>query len=306
MSRAHLIRRIGTSAVLPAALAGAVLVAGMGGDLTAGAQRQSLGGHVQLANALVPTDGFSYALRDTNGDGAAGMYNGIINDIRGRLRGSRLYNNIVLTQGGNDFFDVTLAVGNGDNAITLIFNARNLYVTGWRNDRTGVYYRMGAGPSTVPGQVGDTQERNWLNYSAMERAAQTDRGNLGITMGSIQGAITDLATSGNNRDVARAMLILVQAFAEGARYDFISYRVGQAIRNSGIFYAGSSSTVSGNGSGQDEFQVTGLELENNWETLSNAAMNATQNHTSPNVQIGSGRFTTMQAIDAQLAVALRK
>ncbi|MFI0539526.1 hypothetical protein RKD19_008028 [Streptomyces canus] len=64
--------------------------------------------------------------------------------------------------------------------------------------------------------------------------------------------------------------------------------------------------VSGNGSGQDEFQVTGLRLENNWENLSNAATNSTQNHTSPNVGIGNGRFTTMQAIDAQLAVALRK
>ncbi|MFF0087198.1 ribosome-inactivating family protein [Streptomyces canus] len=128
---------------------------------------------------------------------------------------------------------------------------------------------------------------------------------MGITMGSIQGAITDLAGS-NSRDQARALLVVVQAFAEGARYDFISYRVGQAMRNSGIFYAGSSSTVSGNGSGQDEFQVTGLQLENNWENLSNAATNSTQNHTSPNCPIGNGRFTTMQAIDAQLAVALRK
>ncbi|MDG5804699.1 ribosome-inactivating family protein [Streptomyces ossamyceticus] len=306
MFGAHLIRRISTSAVIPAALAGAVLVAGTGGTLTTGAQHTSLGGNVQLANALVPTDGFSYALSDVHGDAAAGMYNSIINDIRGRLRGTHLYNNIVLTQGGNDFFDLTLAVGSGQNSITLVINARNLYVTGWRNNRTGVYYRMGAGPATLPEQTGATQPRNWINYSDMERAGQIDRGSMGITMGSIQGAVSDLATTNNSRDQARALLILVQAFAEGARFDFISFRIGQAIRNSGIFFAGSSSTVSGNGSGQDEFQVTGLQLENNWETLSNAATNATQNHTSPNVRIGNGRFTTMAAIDAQLAVALRK
>ncbi|MFF7259592.1 ribosome-inactivating family protein [Streptomyces sp. NPDC008159] len=304
MSRARLIRRISTSALIPAALAGAVLVAGTGGDLTTGAQHQSLGGNVQLANALVPTDGFSYDLTGLGGGGAADRYNGIINDIRGRLRGTRLYNNIVLTQGGNDFFDVTLAVGQSN--ITLVFNARNLYVTGWRNNRTGVYYRMGEGPLTLPGQNGATQNRNWLNYGDMERAGQIDRGSMGITMGSIQGAVSDLSNTNNSRDQARALLILVQAFAEGARFDFISYRVGQAMRNSGIFHAGSSSAVSGNGSGQDEFQVSGLQLENNWENLSTTARNSTQNHTNPNFAIGTGRFTTMAAIDAQMAVALRK
>ncbi|MBD0841581.1 MULTISPECIES: ribosome-inactivating family protein [unclassified Streptomyces] len=305
MSRAHLIRRISASAVLPAALAGAVLVAGMGGNLTAGAQHQSLGGNVQLANASVPTDGFSYDLTNLGGSAAASRYNAIINDIRGRLRGTRLYNSIILTPGSTDYFDVTLAVGNG--SITLVFDARNLYVTGWRNNRNGVYYRMGAGPRELPGQNGATQNRGWLNYSDMERAAQIGRGSLGITMGTIQGAVSDLANAqGNDRDRARALLILVQAFAEGARFDFISYRVGQAMRNSGVFHAGDSSTVSGNGSGQDEFHVSALQLENNWENLSTTARNSTQNHTNPNFAIGDGRFTTMAAIDAQLAVALRK
>ncbi|MDX2757219.1 ribosome-inactivating family protein [Streptomyces europaeiscabiei] len=305
MSRAHLIRRIATTAVLPAALAGAVLVSGTGGGLTTGAQHQSLDGQTQLVDSILPTDGMSYHLRDISGGAVAETYNSIINDIRGRVRGARLYNNIILTQGANDFFDVTLAVGNGENSITLIFNARNLYVVGWRNNRTGVYYRMD-GPSRLPGQIGDTQHRNWLNYSDMERAGEIDRGNMGITMGAVQGAVSDMATTTNSRTQARALLILVQAFAEGARYDFISYRVSQAIRNNGVFHTGSSSTVSGNGSGQDLYEVTGLELENNWQTLSDAVTNATHNHTNPNVRIGDARFTTLQAIDAQMAFALHK
>nr|WP_159059428.1 hypothetical protein [Streptomyces antibioticus] len=39
MSRAHIFRRLSASAVPPAALAG------LGGNLTTGVQRQSLGGH---------------------------------------------------------------------------------------------------------------------------------------------------------------------------------------------------------------------------------------------------------------------
>ncbi|MGW2567428.1 ribosome-inactivating family protein [Streptomyces sp. NPDC001537] len=301
MSRARLIRRISTSAVLPAALAGAVLVAGVGGNVTTGAQHTSLGRHVRLVDENVPTDGFTYDLTGLGGGDAATVYNRIINDIRNRARGGNLYGSISRTERRNDYFDLTLGVG--QNSLTLIFNARNLYVTGWRNNRTGTYIRLGEGPSTLPGQNGRTQTRNWLNYDDMERAGQIDRSTQGITMGAIQGAVGDVA-GGNWRDSARGLLVLVQAFAEGARYDFISYRIQQAMRNSGIWYSGSRDTVSGNGSGQDEFHVSGLELENSWGPLSNTVQQATNNHIAPNFQIGDGRFTTLAAIDAQLAMAL--
>ncbi|MFF7950246.1 ribosome-inactivating family protein [Streptomyces griseorubiginosus] len=300
MSRAHLFRRISTSAVLPAALASAVLVAGMGGNLTTGAQHTTLGTHVRLANAVVPTDGFSYDLNGLAGSNAANTYNQVISDIRGRLRSGNQWGSIARTERSNDFFDVTFAVG--QNSVTLIFNARNLYVTGWRNNRTGAYVRLGEGPNNLPGQNGATDNRNWLNYTDMERAGQVDRSTQGITMGSIQSAVSDL--SGTNwRDQARALLVLVQAFAEGARYDFISYRIQRAMRNSDIFYSGTWDAVSSNGWG-DEFHVSAVQLENNWEALSNAVQNYTQNHTAINFAIGDGRFTTISAIDAQLAVLL--
>ncbi|MEW2306938.1 ribosome-inactivating family protein [Streptomyces sp. NPDC006655] len=302
MSRAHLIRRISTSAVLPATLASAVLVAGMGGSLATGAQHTTLGGNVRLANAVVPTDGFSYDLTGLYGNNAADAYNGVIRDIRGRLRSGNQYGNIVRTERGDDYFDVTFAVG--QNSITLVFNARNLYVTGWRNNRTGTYIRLGEGPGSLPGQNGATQNRNWLNYSDMEQAGQIDRSTQGITMGSIQGAVSDVA-NGNWRDSARGLLVLVQAFAEGARYDFISYRIQQAMRNSGIWYSGSWDTVSSNGWG-DEFHVTGLALENSWEPLSNAVQDYTDRHIPVNFAIGDGRFTTIAALDAQMAVSLTR
>ncbi|MCL6735017.1 ribosome-inactivating family protein [Streptomyces neyagawaensis] len=294
MSRAHIFRRLSTSAVLSAALAGAVALAGLGGNLTTGAQHQSLGGHVQLASATEPTDGMSFDMTNVDAD----QYDAIINFLRERAGGWSIYQNIRVTRTKDDYFPLTLSVG--QSRITLIFNARNLYVTGWYNEQTHQYVRLGDGPGGMPGQNGRTDERNWLNYSRMEAAAGVDRGSLGITMGAIQGAISDLAR-GNSRDQARALLVLVQAFAEGARFDFISYRIGHAMRNSGIFYAGSSSFING---GSGAIELTSMDLENNWGGLSDAAENSTQNHVPLNYHIGSGSFTSMQALDEQLALAL--
>ncbi|MFM9613549.1 ribosome-inactivating family protein [Streptomyces sp. V2] len=294
MSRARIFRRLSTSAVLPAALVGAVALAGLGGNLATGAQHRSLGGHVQLASATAPTDGMTFDMTNVTPD----QYDAIINFLRDRGGGWNIYQSIRVTRTSDDYFPLTLQVGG--NRVTLIFNARNMYVTGWVNEANGHYVRLGAGPKTVPWQRGTTDDRNWLNYSDMERAAQIDRGSQGITMRTIQSAVTDLA-NGNWRDSARALLLLTQAFAEGSRYDFISYRIGHAMRNNGIFYAGSSSMVNG---GSGALSLTALDLENNWGGLSQAVENATQNHFPVNYQIGSGSFTTMQAIDEQLAMAL--
>ncbi|WP_020135994.1 ribosome-inactivating family protein [Streptomyces sp. 351MFTsu5.1] len=294
MSRAHIFRRLSTSAVLSAAVAGAVAFAGLGGNLTTGAQHQSLGGHVQLANATTPTDGMTFDMASATPD----QYDAIINFIRERGGGWSIYNSIRVTRTSDDYFPVTLQ--NNGNRVTLIFNARNLYVTGWYNENTHTYIRLGTGPQTMPGQRGDTQNRNWLNYTNMESAGQVDRGSLSITLGSIRNAVTDLA-NGNWRDSARGLLVLTQALSEGARFDFISYRIGHAMRNNGSFYAGSSSAVNGGGR---SLTLTALDLENNWGGLSQAAENATQHGYPLNYQIGDGAFTTMQALDEQLALAL--
>jgi hypothetical protein len=294
MSRAHIFRRLSTSAVLSAAVAGAVALAGLGGNLTTGAQHQSLGGHVQLANATTPTDGMTFDMTHADAD----QYDAIINFLRGRGGGSSLYQSIRMTRTGDDYFPLTLQVGG--TRVTLVFNARNMYITGWFNENTRQYFRLGHGPGSLPGQNGPTQNRNWLNYNDMERAGQIDRGSQGIHMGSIRGAVSDLANA-NWRDSARGLLVLTQAFAEGARYDFMSYRIGRAMRSNGAFYAGSSSTVYG---GSRPLTLTGLDLENSWGPLSQAAENSTQNHRPLNFQIGDGSFTSMQALDEQLAMAL--
>ncbi|MFF4799974.1 ribosome-inactivating family protein [Streptomyces sp. NPDC001351] len=122
-------------------------------------------------------------------------------------------------------------------------------------------------------------------------------------MPSIQAAVSDVA-GGNWRDSARGLLVLVQAFAEGARYDFISSRIQQAMRTNDIWTSGAWDTVSGNGGAGQDFQVTGRELENRWEAISNCLQEATNHGVPVNFQIGNGRFATLQALDAQVAMTL--
>ncbi|MFI7018696.1 ribosome-inactivating family protein [Streptomyces sp. NPDC050164] len=304
MSRFQVLRRLRTSAVVPAALVGALAVTGMSG-LTE-THHTSLGQEAQLVSDSIPTDGKSYDLTTGVHSDLARRYDALINDIRGRVGGTRLYGNIILARNQDDYFPVTLAMGRSQ--VTLVFNARNLYIVGWRNHETNTYYRLGHGPATIAGAR--VRHLNWLNYNNMEGAAgNISRGSLGISLGTIQGSISDLGGqhyTAAGRDQARALLILTQAFAEGARADFISYRVSQAIRGGHSYYPGESSTISSNGSnsGGSMIDVTGLDFENDWSDLSRAAQNALHNHAAPRFRIGSGYLTTLSAIDAQLAVAL--
>ncbi|MFJ6897448.1 ribosome-inactivating family protein [Streptomyces hokutonensis] len=299
-------RRMRTSTVLPLALAGAIAVTGLN-SITGGiTERGAAPSHsVQLVSSTTPTDGMSYDMSTTDWGQFKQRYDAIINDIRQRLRGTTLYGNVVLAQGSDDYFPVTLAIGRSQ--ITLVFNARNLYVVGWRDDATNTYFRLGEGPNS-PLNTTSQVNLNWINYTQMESAAAVGRGSLPISMGSIQGSISDLGTSTtSNRDRARALLILVQALAEGARFDFLSYRISDSIRLGRTYYAGSSSQVSSNGSnsGGSMIDVTGLDFENSWSAISSAMLRATRDRSTPHVRVGSGYLDTLSAIDAQLAIALR-
>ncbi|MEW1824075.1 ribosome-inactivating family protein [Streptomyces sp. NPDC088196] len=303
MSRSQAFRRLRPSVVVPAVLVAAALATTSISGL-APTPGTTLGHELRLVDANAPTDGMSYDMTTGQHADLANRYDAIINDIRNRLRGTRLYGNITLTQRQDDYFPVTLAMGN--NQVTLVFNARNLYVVGYRNDPHNTYYRFGEGPATMAGAT--PQNVDWLNYGDMERAAGISRGDLNIGLGPIQSAVTVLGSTANtsNRARARALLVIVQALAEGARFDFISYRVSQAIRGGHQYTTGTSSSVSENGSGSSHLSATGLDFENNWQGISNAAENSTQNGTAPHYAIGNGHLNTMRAIDAQLAVALSR
>lgn len=284
------------------AAAGSALLVAVAGTSGQTATHSTALGQTQLVNATQPTDGMSYDMSPTDWGQFADRYSAVINDIRGRLRTTPLYGNMRLSQRTNDFFPVTLAMGRSQ--ITLVINARNLYVVGWRNDGTNTYYRLNEGPGTY----GSARTVNlpWLNYNDMESAAGTSRANLNISMGTLQGSLSTLGSLNNvsNSDRARSLLIVTQAIAEGARFDFISYRVDNAMRHGSNWNPSFSTTVSSNGASSSTIDVTGLDLENNWARLSDAAIAAVNDGRPPHVRIGSGYLDTLSAIDAQVAIAL--
>ncbi|WP_217545386.1 ribosome-inactivating family protein [Streptomyces sp. GbtcB6] len=305
-----IVRRLGTTALLPALLAGAVLLADADAD-GAPAPRSTALGDIRTVASDKVSDGTSHDLSASDPEDFKRAYDGVVEQIRRRTGSSRLYNNIVLTAAGNDYFDITLANRAGDQ-VSLVFNARNLYVEGYRNLGENRYYRFGGPANPYPGTVRNDRvvERNWLNYADMQRAASVnDRGVLEINQGAIRNAISSLgnATAATEQVQARSMLILVQAFAEAARFDYISYNLGQALGQGRSWRSGQQSEVSSNGSnsGGSMITVSGLDFENDWSALSQAAERSTRNGTAPNVRVGSGSLTTMSAIDAQLALALR-
>ncbi|MDX3581875.1 ribosome-inactivating family protein [Streptomyces europaeiscabiei] len=301
MPRSQMLSRFRPSTVIPAVLVGALAVTSVNGLATT--QHTSLDHKIETVAKDKATDGFSYDLTTGVHSDFAKRYSAILADIRGRLRASHLYGSMTLTRDATDYFPVTLAFGR--NSITLVFNTRDLYVVGWRNDGTNEYYRLGEGPATY-GIAHTTQLPRWLNYNGIESAAGIGRGDLGISMSAIQGSINDLGNlnvTSAGRDQARALLILVQAFSEGARFDLISSHIHDAITHGTSYHTGTSSRVSTDGNSNHAMSVTGLDLENNWDGLSREAQEATDNHRAVNYAIAGGAFFTLAAIDAVLAVA---
>ncbi|MET8976321.1 ribosome-inactivating family protein [Streptomyces sp. NPDC004539] len=302
MSRSSVLGKIRPRTVIPAVLVGALAVTGL-----SQAPHTSLGDDVKLASATTPTDGVSYEMATGVHSEIAHRYDRIIDDLRRRVNGTPLYGGITLARNVDDYFPVSLVMDE-HNSVTLVFNARNLYIVGWRNDATNQYYRLGEGPSTYAGARANELD-DWVNYNGMERHAAISRDSLGISLTTIQGSIRELGSArytSAGRDQARALLILTQAFAEGARFDFIANRVSDAIRNSQSYTTGTSSVISSNRptGGGPFLNVNAVDFENNWSGLSIAALQSTRNHVTPHYRIGDGYLTTMEAIDAQLAVAL--
>ncbi|MEU9960563.1 ribosome-inactivating family protein [Streptomyces sp. NPDC050982] len=284
-----------------AAVGSALLIAVAGTNGQTATHSTALG-QTQLVSSTTPTDGMSYDMSTTDWGQFADRYSAVINDIRNRLRTTPLYGNMRLSQRTNDYFPVTLAMGRSQ--ITLVINARNLYVVGWRNEGTNTYYRLNEGPGTFG--TARTVNLPWLNYNDMEAAAGTSRANLNISMGTLQGSISTLGSLNNisNSDRARSLLIVTQAIAEGARFDFISYRIDGVMRRGNSWNPSVSSTVSSNGASSSTINVTGLDLENNWARLSDSVVAALNDGRPPHVRIGSGYLDTLSAIDAQVAIAL--
>ncbi|MET7481152.1 ribosome-inactivating family protein [Streptomyces sp. NPDC005648] len=229
----------------------------------------------------------SLTLTDS-GPNSQRAYNNVIDRIRQRVADSgtytgadgRTYSRSTLTNGvvaerpsnSSDYFAVHLQDRPGTPQLDLVMNASNLYVVGFYDHDSHVYYRMGAGPENPIGPEARPND-SWIrsgHYTDLSRLAnQGQRGpafsrpDQTISLRDIRGSIEALRD--DSSDVAtdaRAITRLITAFAEAARFDYISYRIQQAIGGS---YSWNLGTV-------------GTSFTNNWAALSNYLRDRLRDH----------------------------
>src|SRR5262245_22622100 len=120
LMNSHVLRRLGVSLAVPAALAGAVVLTGPSGtsathDLT----------HVQLAAAARMTDNRTANFNSGSRFTWANTYTSVISQIRARVTNGSLRDGILRQRPAhvNDYFAVHLQGGVGTSQLSLVFNA---------------------------------------------------------------------------------------------------------------------------------------------------------------------------------------
>ncbi|GAA1962920.1 pectinesterase family protein [Kitasatospora viridis] len=250
-------------------------------------------------------------------------YNTVISEIRTRVTNGDLTYSVGNERQNNDFFRLRIIGDYG--ATTLVVNAANLYVIGYLNERTGVYFSMGgstddptnaSNPLNPLGVAPDMIDNTTVaqgDYGYLERLAGESRGNQRFgpnqlndytrILSAVPG--TAYASAGNQ---AWAIMGLIQMFAEGARFDFISANIGTQVNNGGL-QANQPLPIQGSGASQPDSttqDATAMDFENNWSSLSNYVRQVINSVTPPRVQYyinTSLVLLTLDAIRQQLAVA---
>nr|WP_239157671.1 ribosome-inactivating family protein [Streptomyces sp. SID13726] len=240
----------------------------------------------------------------------ANAYNNTISELRRRVTDGTFREGILRERTAEQFFSVNL-VAPDHPQVRLVFNTANLYVVGYETG--GRYTRFGDEGPSDPFNLGASHVRSSFlrqgDYTYLERQGAVrfpggfDRGSQGLGAQGMWRAFETLANP--NADVpasARAITLFIQALAEGARFDFMSTNIGQAMRDGDEFTSGSHRPVSGNGGvGGPLHQVTGIDFQNNWSQISRAIINW-GNTGAIRIVVGSVVFTTIAALATQIAV----
>lgn len=240
----------------------------------------------------------------------ATRYNHAVADIRGRVANGSIYDNVFREMETRRYFTVHVDFNHGVNErLGLVFRTDNMYIVGFYNPRNNTYYRIGTGGPAVPmgypaaftaAQISNIRvnQHDFPSeaYSDLQNLANRRRDEVGINQATFQESARSLLGNGNIDTRARGVLFFAQAFAEAARFHYISYRVERALRQ------GTTYTIS----------PTAMALENHWGDLSTNLLDILAGGQpsqqiplpalpSPQVQIS---LNTAQRIAAQLALCL--
>ncbi|MGQ4390153.1 ribosome-inactivating family protein [Streptomyces sp. SAS_270] len=316
----HILRWLGVSLAVPTALAGAVYLT----TPDTASVTHSLP-HVQLAAANGLSDNITANFNSGNRFTWYNTYNSVISQIRARVTNGTLRDGILRERPStaHDYFAVHFQAGVGTPQVSLVFDAANLYVMGYYNHATNTYVRMGNGPDaanpTPQNPVNArTVRNNFLSqgdYGYLERTGHFDRAEQTLGMGSFfsaMSALRDGRTLGSvpatqTAQQAQAITTMIQMFAEGARFDFISSNIGSHTRDERTFTAGTFVQVRGDGGNANELAPTdpvrAVDWENVWSQLSRYVRARLNDRGAFHFAVGGALIlTTMQAAANQLAV----
>ncbi|MFC8520175.1 ribosome-inactivating family protein [Streptomyces sp. NPDC057257] len=308
----HIIRRLGVSMAVPAALVGAVYLAG---PETAAPARL---GSVQLAASNTISDNITANFNSSSATSWTSTYNSVISQIRSRVSNGSLREGILRERASNvdDYFAVHFQAGTGTSQVSIVFNAANLYVVGYYNHATNTYVRLGSGPTNPVGAA--TVRSDFLrqgDYSYLERTGGFDRSNQSLGLGAFYSAMSALRDSHalgsvqatQTANQAQAITTMIQMFAEGARFDFISSNIASHTLDGTAFTAGTGIQVRGDGGNPNELgftaSVSAVDWETVWAQLSRYVRDRLNDGAAFSFRVGASLvLTTMQAAANQLAV----
>jgi hypothetical protein len=255
---------------LPILLAVAVL---LGGAFLMAPQLQ------QKASAAINNQPITYPI--SAGQTGQSTYSDFLNRLRQRVTGGRFLQGDTLRTdpaARDDFTIVQLGAGNEGAAaseIMLLVRNSDLFVVGWLSRSTNRFTSLENNIPTLndPGAFGlpaaePVRARFSGNYVALERRAGQGRSEIGLSPDAVRQSIRDLdRASSTEAQQARALIVLIQVVAEGARFRPIE----QLYRGTYI-----------NGATRPEPHH--IALENAWDPVSEIANRHVNNPNDPLTQ----------------------
>ncbi|XP_052195124.1 abrin-a-like [Diospyros lotus] len=207
-------------------------------------------------------------IRFTTNGATAESYFEFISLLRDTLASGEFSNEIPVTREPSNvpdsqrYFLVRLTNYAGDS-IALGIDITNSYVVGYRTG--GLSFFVDDTPENSGNYLFTGTNQNFLGfsstYASLQRAAVQTRREIPLGIEELDSAISNLyhyRGEGNNRLVARALIICIQMISEAARFRQIENRVRQSISESQDFLPDRSI----------------IRLENNWGALSEAVQTA--------------------------------
>jgi hypothetical protein len=240
------------------------------------------------AKADVPNNGVGHVWLNLNnpGQGAQSQFSAFITSLR-QAAGHDFRGGVYQTQTetSNRLIraDITDPAG---NQVWLWITPSDLYVRGFTSQTNGTTYYFGDDGFNL--QMLDFGS----NYNSMSQAAGRGRDTMLISFNDLVGSVRNLATvgypyGGNQQDVARSMMFMIQYTSEAARFWDV-YGVMSDIMNSWT-------------ARYDGLPLLQQNLENSWDAISQYGYRVTNDPYTPPTNItGVGTFWNWGDVQARL------